>query len=655
MTNSNHLQIKRGLKANLPTLEAGELALCTDTKEIYIGNGTGNILVGSTDKFNAIDELKIKDIINSLAMEITASSNKDDLSQGSFAEIDVQVKKLGAGNTDYNFHILIDFGNQMYIENASIEVSYKDVSINKCEILYHNLNVDTGYTRGYYFQTNKFAIIEIQGRHTDYNDKFTLKLTNHDSSHITKLQSLKAGAIDISPLATRIGFIEKLTTTNKDSLVSAINEVNSKAHPVTIEDVLTSTSATNALSANQGKALKDSLDGKLNKTGGTLTGDLTLGTNNSIHTKNINTLSNNVLWLNGSNEANYLAFSLSDTKIGITPSKGNISMFGGESARWHDMYGTNADFSGNVKIGTLVGDLTLGADNHVQAKKVIVDTVKPLTNNVMWITGNEGKYMAMSVTDTKVGITPSPANISTLGSSVARWNDIYATNVDISGDLTLGTNNSAHIKTIRPLSNNVLWMMASDSESRYIAFDLLSSGLGISPDASSSPDSVLGDTNAPWGTIYGIDANFKGDVNIKGGTIGDLAHLTTTNKTSLVNAINEIKGAVKQVLYVAHDVNVGDHDFVDDTGTGNHDGKIAYVTHGITPNPLISPYWLYGTIIPHEVSTAHALSKVGVLIERDDNDNTKVALRISGEDYSSLFSTISGFTCTLLLYVHTNE
>ncbi|GGF72823.1 hypothetical protein GCM10010912_17550 [Paenibacillus albidus] len=41
------IQIKRGLSANLSTLtlEAGELALATDTGKLYAGNGTGRVLL----------------------------------------------------------------------------------------------------------------------------------------------------------------------------------------------------------------------------------------------------------------------------------------------------------------------------------------------------------------------------------------------------------------------------------------------------------------------------------------------------------------------------------------------------------------------------------------------------------------------------------
>lgn len=43
---ANKIQFRRGAKANLPVLSAGEPALCTDTKELYVGDGTTNHLVG---------------------------------------------------------------------------------------------------------------------------------------------------------------------------------------------------------------------------------------------------------------------------------------------------------------------------------------------------------------------------------------------------------------------------------------------------------------------------------------------------------------------------------------------------------------------------------------------------------------------------------
>lgn len=40
------IKVKRGTKASLPTLQAGELGFCTDTGELYVGTGTGNGFIG---------------------------------------------------------------------------------------------------------------------------------------------------------------------------------------------------------------------------------------------------------------------------------------------------------------------------------------------------------------------------------------------------------------------------------------------------------------------------------------------------------------------------------------------------------------------------------------------------------------------------------
>lgn len=40
---ANKIQVRRGSKANLPVLEQAEFGFCTDTDEVYIGNGASNI------------------------------------------------------------------------------------------------------------------------------------------------------------------------------------------------------------------------------------------------------------------------------------------------------------------------------------------------------------------------------------------------------------------------------------------------------------------------------------------------------------------------------------------------------------------------------------------------------------------------------------
>ena len=46
---SQKIQVKRGVKANLPVLSVGEPAFTTDTNEIFVGNGTTNIGLAKTD------------------------------------------------------------------------------------------------------------------------------------------------------------------------------------------------------------------------------------------------------------------------------------------------------------------------------------------------------------------------------------------------------------------------------------------------------------------------------------------------------------------------------------------------------------------------------------------------------------------------------
>lgn len=45
MSRNVQLQVLRGIRANMPTLGAGEMYLCTDTTELYIGD-SGNKRVG---------------------------------------------------------------------------------------------------------------------------------------------------------------------------------------------------------------------------------------------------------------------------------------------------------------------------------------------------------------------------------------------------------------------------------------------------------------------------------------------------------------------------------------------------------------------------------------------------------------------------------
>lgn len=56
------IQLKRGLKANLPVLLQGEPAFTTDEKELYVGTAAGNVKVSSKSEIELINE-ELKDIV----------------------------------------------------------------------------------------------------------------------------------------------------------------------------------------------------------------------------------------------------------------------------------------------------------------------------------------------------------------------------------------------------------------------------------------------------------------------------------------------------------------------------------------------------------------------------------------------------------------
>jgi hypothetical protein len=70
---SNVIKVKRGAKANIPTLNAGELAFTTDTKEAYVGDGVMNHLLGPSALIGAATNLRA---YNSSPYQITATADE---------------------------------------------------------------------------------------------------------------------------------------------------------------------------------------------------------------------------------------------------------------------------------------------------------------------------------------------------------------------------------------------------------------------------------------------------------------------------------------------------------------------------------------------------------------------------------------------------
>jgi lysophospholipase L1-like esterase len=128
---SNKIQVKRGVEANLPTLDIGEPALTTDTNKPFFGTSTGNL------------ELATKQQINDLVAKTVVTLNHQ------FADATTRDTYFTAHPTELvdKLFIKVGTGYQQYIESA-----WQGVSAVVTEQLTANLQALTDV--GNYF-TNK--------------------------------------------------------------------------------------------------------------------------------------------------------------------------------------------------------------------------------------------------------------------------------------------------------------------------------------------------------------------------------------------------------------------------------------------------------------------------------------------------------------------
>jgi hypothetical protein len=103
---ANPLRVKRGTKASLPTLAAGELGFCTDTGELYIGTGSDNILVGGLTSGMTNPMTAAGDIIYG-----GTAGNPTRLAKGS----DGQVLKLASGAPSWSWG-----GKLVQVQHATV-------------------------------------------------------------------------------------------------------------------------------------------------------------------------------------------------------------------------------------------------------------------------------------------------------------------------------------------------------------------------------------------------------------------------------------------------------------------------------------------------------------------------------------------------------
>ena len=88
---ANLIQIKRGAYADLPTLAAGELGYCTDTDQIYIGDGAANHEIVMHDLFDAQTVLAATADNTPAALTVTEQSLVGRLTGGNVAAVAIGI------------------------------------------------------------------------------------------------------------------------------------------------------------------------------------------------------------------------------------------------------------------------------------------------------------------------------------------------------------------------------------------------------------------------------------------------------------------------------------------------------------------------------------------------------------------------------------
>lgn len=113
------IQVKQGLRANLPILAVGEFGLATDDSTLWIGTTTGNVEVGSgvdgggevDDGSITFDKLspELQDRLNGLLvinrLDSTSETNPLSANQGRLLNEDIREHKIKRASLDETGHV----------------------------------------------------------------------------------------------------------------------------------------------------------------------------------------------------------------------------------------------------------------------------------------------------------------------------------------------------------------------------------------------------------------------------------------------------------------------------------------------------------------------------------------------------------------------
>lgn len=137
---ANKIQFKRGLKANIPTLNIGEPALCTDTGDIYVGGTSSNIQIA---KASELANIPLQTYITEKAKQVDLIATNDRVSKNT-TDITTKVEKSGV----YDDILFAPKSTSQYTPSASKKNVY--------ELLFYL--PDTGTMQGLTYYSGYFYV-----------------------------------------------------------------------------------------------------------------------------------------------------------------------------------------------------------------------------------------------------------------------------------------------------------------------------------------------------------------------------------------------------------------------------------------------------------------------------------------------------------------
>ena len=238
------IQLKRGDKANLPTLYEAELAFCKDTKELYIGTSTGNYLVnqgyddvelsGNIIKFknngNVVKSLDLSILLGGgAAIEIVDSLTSNDKTKALSAKQgkilnDTKVDKVSGKGLSTNDFTTEEKNKLANLQNSDVDKSYVDNELAKKSNLHEHPYKPNSYTPTWGEISNKPT---IPSRTSELTNDSNFTTETFVRNEIAEAQ-LSGGEVDLSRYAT-INYVD-------DSIREIELLKGDKGDPFTYED-----------------------------------------------------------------------------------------------------------------------------------------------------------------------------------------------------------------------------------------------------------------------------------------------------------------------------------------------------------------------------------------------------------------------------------